>query len=88
LALSVQKVGASESREISSTRPRFRSTSKRPPERLQAARQLGEAFLHRSSHGSQVSRGFAPRRLRRTATARAAAVAAAHAHAKKSPNLV
>jgi hypothetical protein len=50
LALSDQKVGDSDRRAISSTRFCFRSTSKRPPERLEAARQLGDAFLGRSGH--------------------------------------
>src|SRR6266542_4087601 len=64
-ALSVQKDGASDIRVISSTRPRLRSTSKRPPERLEAARQLGEAFLRRSGHRSGLPV------LRRAAAARA-----------------
>ena len=46
-ALSDQKSGSSESRAISATRERFRSTSKRPPERLEAARQLCDALLGR-----------------------------------------
>jgi hypothetical protein len=73
-------------RTISSTRERFRSTSKRPPERLQAALQLGDVFLRRSGH-LQVSRG-SRRRPARHAAASAAAVAAAQAQAKRSPNLV
>jgi hypothetical protein len=40
---SPQKSGASERREISAARERFRSTSKRPPERLQASGDLVEA---------------------------------------------
>jgi hypothetical protein len=42
LTLSLQKSGCPASRSISAIRERFRSTSKVPPERLQALPQVGD----------------------------------------------
>jgi hypothetical protein len=50
-ALSFQKPGSSDSRAISAARVRFRSTSKRPPERVDAVREVVEQLCGRCGHG-------------------------------------
>jgi hypothetical protein len=52
---SVQNPGSSERREISAMRERFRSTSKRPPERLQPPSEVGQGFCGRGRHGFRIS---------------------------------
>src|SRR5689334_20432968 len=89
LALSFQKPGSSERRAISPARERFRSTSKRPPERVESLLQVGQELGGRCGHGGRVLlAASAPRRRDRSAITSAAAPYRLAAPAKRSPTLV
>jgi len=91
LTLSFQNAPSSESLEISAARLRFRSTSKRPPERLEAPVQVLDDGVGRSRGHAQrsvVLTAVAGRRRLQAARASAPAVNAAHAQAKESPIIV
>ena len=85
---SPQKPGSSERREISATRERFRSTSKRPPERLQACGDLVEAGGGRGRHGGRFSWRWLRAGRRRIAAPSTSTDAMAQPQAKISPNRV